>query len=278
MKVILAEALGMCFGVRDALAIVAGVARPAETTICGQLVHNPRVLEQLEMRGFHQVVEGARGGVPETPAVLVTAHGISDRARSRLTGAGKQIIDTTCPLVRRAHEAARRLEAEGFHVLLIGKRGHVEVQGIVEDLASCDVICAAAEVRTYPHSRLGILCQTTVNPATADEIIAHVQLHNPLAELRLVDTICEPTRRRQRAMQALVQAVEAVVVVGGSNSNNTAQLAAFCREHDKPVLQVQAADELDRAWLAPFRTVGLTAGTSTLPETIDEVHRALAAM
>jgi 4-hydroxy-3-methylbut-2-enyl diphosphate reductase len=242
------------------------------------LVHNPLVLERLDARGFRQAVEHDRAAPPETPAVLITAHGISDAARDRLLGAGKQIIDTTCPLVRRVHAAARHLAAAGFHVLVVGKQGHVEVLGIVEDLASCDVIGSPAEVRAYPHARLGIVCQTTASPELAQEICGHIQLHNPLAEIRLIDTICEPTRLRQWAMHALVRQVDAVVVVGGRNSNNTAQLATFCREHDKPVLQVQTATELDRAWLLPYGTVGLTAGTSTLPETVDQVHRALLAI
>src|SRR5207247_787258 len=105
--------------------------------------------------------------LPATPAVLVTAHGISDTARNRLLDAGKQIIDTTCPLVRRAHLAAQQLQAAGFHVLVIGKQEHVEVLGIVEDLTSYDVIGSAAAVRCYPYPRLGIVCQTTASPDLA---------------------------------------------------------------------------------------------------------------
>ena len=98
---------------------------------------------------------------------------------------------------------------------------------------------------------------------------------NPDAEIKFVDTVCLPTKEHQRAIDRLIDRVEAVVVVGGHHSNNTRELAARCRERGKPALHVQSAADLDAAWFKGFATVGLTAGTSTLPETIDEVHRAL---
>jgi len=275
MKVILADAFGMCFGVRDALRRAADVQRPDQTTIHGQLVHNEVVLHQLDIRGFRQTAEHERSGIPDSPAVLITAHGISDVRRQQLFSAGKQLIDTTCPLVRRVHEAAQQLAREGFHVLVLGKPGHVEVQGVVEDLPSFDVVGSADQVRTFPHARLGIVCQTTLPPHAAQELRRQIWRNNRHAEIRFVDTICDPTRRRQQAMLTLLARVEAVVVVGGHNSNNTLELVALCRRHDMPVLHVQDAAELDATWLAHYTVVGLTAGTSTLDSTIAEVHDAL---
>jgi 4-hydroxy-3-methylbut-2-en-1-yl diphosphate reductase len=207
--------------------------------------------------------------------VLVTAHGISDRERGRLEAEGKQLIDTTCPLVARVHQAARALQAEGYHVLVIGRRGHVEVEGIVGDLDDYQVIESSEEVTAYPHPRLGIVCQTTMTEARVERIRAAIVARNPHAEIMFIDTVCLPTKEHQRALERLLDRVEAVVVVGGRNSNNTRELAARCRERGKPALHVQSAGELDPAWFKGFATVGLTAGTSTLPETIEEVHRAL---
>ncbi|MBI3464126.1 MAG: 4-hydroxy-3-methylbut-2-enyl diphosphate reductase [Planctomycetes bacterium] len=277
MKVILAESLGMCFGVHDALRQAAEVESPRETTIYGELVHNEVVLHQLERRGFQQTAERDRHELPPTEAVLITAHGISDQSRLRLLDAGKQLIDTTCPLVRRVHEAARQLERDGYHVLILGKTGHVEVQGVVEDLRACDVIGSPGQVRAYPYARLGIVCQTTLPPHVADELCRQIEAANPQAEVRRVDTICEPTRRRQQAMRELLSQVQAVVVVGGRNSNNTLQLVSVCRQQEVPVLHVESAAGLDFDWLAQFETIGLTAGTSTLDETICEVRDAIAA-
>jgi 4-hydroxy-3-methylbut-2-en-1-yl diphosphate reductase len=279
MRVIRADVLGMCFGVRDSLAAVERIIEPAAITIHGELVHNAVVQEQLRTRGFRmQSEQGRKKSLPETTTVLITAHGISDRERNRLRSAGKELLDTTCPLVKRVHQAAAELRAEGYFVLVIGKRGHVEVLGIVEDLDHCDVIESPADVKVYSSSRLGIICQTTATERTVSSIRAAIAESNPHALIRFIDTVCLPTKEHQRALENLVDQVEAVVVVGGQSSNNTRQLVARCLERGKPALHVQSADDLDPLWFQPFTVVGLTAGTSTLHRTIEEVHRALLAL
>jgi 4-hydroxy-3-methylbut-2-enyl diphosphate reductase len=276
MRVIRADVMGLCFGVRDALEAIEEIAEPEAVTIHGELVHNEVVQARFAARGFATQGEAERRTtVPGTPAVLVTAHGISDRERRRLESAGKRLVDTTCPLVTRVHQAARTLQAHGYLVLVIGRRGHVEVEGIVEDLDDYDVIESVDEVIAYPSRRLGIVCQTTATQRHVEPIRAAIAARNPEAEVRFIDTVCLPTKEHQRALERLLDRVEAVVVVGGHNSNNTRELVACCRERGKPALHVQSAADLDAGWFKDFATVGLTAGTSTLPATIDEVHRAL---
>jgi len=276
MRVIRADVLGMCFGVRDSLEMIDGIEEPRAITIHGQLVHNEIVQAQLQSKGFAIADEATRkSSLPVTRAVLITAHGISDRERKRLELAGKQIVDTTCPLVKRVHLAARALQAEGYHVIVIGRRWHVEVEGVTDDLDHFDVLESVDEVTSYPYFRLGIVCQTTAAEAAVASIREAVAARNPGAEIKFIDTVCQPTKEHQRALERLLDRVDAVVVVGGCNSNNTRELVARCRERDKPALHVQSASDIDPAWLKGFATVGLTAGTSTLAETIDEVHRAL---
>lgn len=272
MKIIRATEMGMCFGVRDALQIVNEVPNPTQVTIHGELVHNPRVIHQLGLAGFVQASEVNRDEAAETPVVLITAHGVSDKERARLNSSGKQLIDTTCPLVRRAHDAAMKLAAEGRHVLLIGKSGHVEVQGIVEDLDSYDVVPNVDAVKRYDSKRIGIVCQTTMPSHLLDQIRNEIAAQNSEADIRFVDTVCHPTKRRQAAMQDLVKQVDAVVVVGGRNSNNTRRLAELCQEHNVPAVHITCAEELDAVWFDGFEIIGLTAGTSTLDSTIDAVH------
>ena len=277
MNVVRAEEMGMCFGVRDALKLTEAVRRPDDVTIHGELVHNGEVLSRLSARGFAMSDEAGRGGVPGTPLVLITAHGVSDAERARLAAAGKGLIDSTCPLVVRAHEAARRLRDAGYFVVVIGRKGHVEVRGIVEDLdpAGHAVVESPGEVAAYPFARVGIVCQTTSAPAHVAEVRAAVEAANPEAEVRFIDTVCLPTKERQRSLERLTGRVDAVVVVGGRNSNNTKELAALCRSRGTPAFHVESAADLDPDWFRDFQTVGLTAGTSTLDETIDAVHRAL---
>jgi 4-hydroxy-3-methylbut-2-enyl diphosphate reductase len=265
----------MCFGVRDALAVIQAIDRPDEVTIHGELVHNEAVLLQLGARGYRMTGESERDGLPATPAVLVTAHGISDRERGRLQRAGKRLIDTTCPLVTQVHRAAQSLQRQGMFVLVVGRRDHVEVRGIVEDLSAHEVVECETEVRPYAQTRIGVVCQTTTSPATVAAVRRAVVDRNPQAEVRFLDTTCSPTRANQRALADMLPQVDAVVVIGGRNSNNTRELAANCRSARKPVHHVQSADELQSGWFAGCRDVGIAAGTSTLDTTVDAVEARL---
>ncbi len=278
MNVIVADVRGMCFGVRDALGVIESIDRPEAVTIHGELVHNEAVLARLHSRGFHMAQEENRRELPVTATVLITAHGISNAERRGLEKAGKKLVDTTCPLVARAHDAGQKLERAGFHVLVIGRRGHVEVEGIVGDLDHFDVLQTPEEVKTYPSRRLGIMCQTTTPVRLVEAIRAAVARRNPDADIRFVDTVCHPTKEHQQSLERLLEQVQAVVVVGGRNSNNTRELVARCLERGVPAYHVQAAADLSAEWFAGLETVGLTAGTSTLEETIAEVHAALVHM
>jgi 4-hydroxy-3-methylbut-2-enyl diphosphate reductase len=278
MQVLLADALGFCFGVRDALAAVGRAEHPESVTIHGELVHNEAVIGRLHSLGFQHLPEARRDLLPDTPLVMITAHGVSDRERMRLQSAGKQLIDTTCPLVQKVHRAAQMLAEEGRHVVIIGRPGHVEVRGIQEDLPSSDVVEGVAAVCTYPSDMLGIVCQSTTPPRLAAAVNAAIRTANPHADIRYIDTICQPTRDRQDAVVRLLPHVDCVVVVGGKNSNNTRELAALCQDRGVPAHHVQAAADLDPNWFGGCRIVGLTAGTSTLDETIQQVQQALEEM
>lgn len=276
MRVIRATEMGMCFGVKDALQAAAAVSDPGQVTIHGELVHNPDVIRRLADAGFQQSSEDGRQTGVSTPMVLITAHGVSVAERDRLAATTTAQIDTTCPLVRRAHDAAQQLQAEGRHIVLVGTPGHVEVRGIVGDLDSHDIVAEASEVRCYGRRRLGIVSQTTMPTDVVARVSARVRELNPRSDIRAIDTVCEPTKLRQRALGDLMDQVDAVVVVGGRNSNNTRRLMRRCLERYTPAVQVEGADDLDAAWFDGVETVGLTAGTSTLDEAIDEVHEALA--
>ncbi len=275
MRVIRAAAMGMCFGVRDALAAMEQIADPSGVTVHGELVHNEEVLRRLHDRGFAMNPEAGRRSLPVTERVVITAHGVSERERQHLTDAGKGLIDTTCPLVRRVHAAAQALQREGYFLLVVGRPDHVEVQGIVGDLDRYTVVPSASEARCYDEGRLGVVCQSTTPPEEAGRVLAAIRAANPGASIKYVDTICRPTKERQDAARDLIGRVEALVVVGGRHSNNTRQLARLAEAGGVPVAHVQTAADLDPAWLSQFDVVGLTAGTSTLESTIDEVEAAL---
>jgi 4-hydroxy-3-methylbut-2-enyl diphosphate reductase len=252
MEVIRAEAMGMCFGVRDALKLAGRVAEPDGVTIYGELVHNEEVTSDLARRGFRSTPESARGAIPESPTVLITAHGISHRERDRLATAGTRLLDTTCPLVRHVHEAAVGLARAGYFVVVLGRRGHVEVEGITGDLDRFAVVQGVDDVEAYPGPRLGVVCQSTTPPDDARRLLEAIEAKNPGKDVRFVDTICRPTRDRQEAVNDLIGRVDALVVVGGSNSNNTRQLARLAESRGLPVVRVQSAADLDPAWFTPY--------------------------
>ncbi len=275
MKVIPASSLGMCFGVRDAIRAAERVTEPSAVTILGELVHNPEVRRELARRGFRQAPEGDDAGLPDTPAVMVTAHGISDRRRAGLAASGRTLIDTTCPLVRHVHDSAQTLQGEGRFVIVIGRPGHVEVRGITEDLGRFAVVDSPEAVRAWGEPRLGIVCQSTTPPQMAEELRAAIAAANPASDIAFLDTICRPTRDRQAAVLELLPHIEVLVVVGGANSNNSLQLALLARSRGVPAVLVDGAAGLDLAALRGYRVAGLTAGTSTMDRTIREVHVAL---
>jgi 4-hydroxy-3-methylbut-2-enyl diphosphate reductase len=182
------------------------------------------------------------------------------------------LIDTTCPLVARVHRAAQELFQSGAFIVVIGRPDHVEVEGIIGDLESFAVVSCVADVAAYPVQRIGVVCQTTFPDDEAATIRRQIALCNPKAEIEWVDTICQPTKDRQQALTELLDQVQVVVVVGGRRSHNTRRLVDACRQRGLPAFHVEHSGELDPAWFAGFETVGLTAGTSTLPETIQQVH------
>ncbi|HET6426658.1 MAG TPA: 4-hydroxy-3-methylbut-2-enyl diphosphate reductase, partial [Planctomycetaceae bacterium] len=225
----------------------------------------------LEQRGFLNCSETERTIPAAATQVMITAHGVSDHVRLKLASTGLTVIDTTCPLVRRVHAAAQRLASEGRHVIVIGQPGHVEVRGITEDLSSYSVWPDAATVQTLAVNRLGAIAQSTTRPDVAADVLAEVRRRNAHAEIVWIDTICQPTRDRQEALEELLAVVTVLVVVGGLRSNNSRALQQRALDHGRRAYLIQTAEELHPDWFEPDDIVGLTAGTSTPDDIIDAV-------
>src|SRR5438105_7754823 len=273
MKVITAEHFGICFGVRDAIAQAQALAREAPLTILGELVHNPIVREQLRAQGVH---EEPSDRAPQTSRVMFTAHGASDKRREALSKSGLVVADGTCPLVRYAHEQLKRLVRASYFPVVIGLADHIEVRGLVGDFVEACVINEATDIRKLPpRRRYGIVSQTTQPIDRVRALVAEIARLHPNAKIRFVDTVCKPTKDRQLALKKLIAAVEVVVVVGGRQSNNTRQLVQTCRAAGKRPLHIERPEELQPEWFRGVAIVGLTGGTSTLPETVEAVRQQL---
>lgn len=273
MLVIQAQAMGMCFGVEDAISTAHSLNNPQDVTILGEIVHNRRVQQDLLNLGFASQNEDDRRELPASPAVLVTAHGISDSYRSRLKG--KQIIDTTCPLVTRVHKTARRYHEMGYRLVLVGKPGHVEVLGITEDYPDAQVVASLESVPAGLGEKLAVLAQTTTPSDLFEAVFRRVVELHPGSTVEKLDTVCRPTKQRQQAIGALLKRVQALVVVGGAHSNNTLRLCEQAEKLGLPNVRVEDPAELNSEWFRGLSVVGLSAGTSTPADAITAVYRRL---
>jgi 4-hydroxy-3-methylbut-2-enyl diphosphate reductase len=270
VRIIRAVHLGMCFGVRDAILLALEGSRRQPLTILGELVHNESVVSDLRARGigFEEKADAVR-----TPAVMITAHGASEKALERARSHGLEVFQATCPLVHYAHRAVQQLVREGFHPVIVGQRGHVEVRGLTEDLAEFDVVLTEEDVRLLAdRPRFGVASQTTQPVDKVLRLVESIRRRFPCSEVRHIDTVCQPTKQRQISALDLARESDVVVVVGGAHSNNTRELAATCRRHCSRVHHVQGAEDLRAEWFEGAATVGITAGTSTPDDIIDAVE------
>ena len=267
MKILRASHLGMCFGVRDAIGLALAQTEPS--TILGELVHNETILNDLRSRGIRS--EQQLDAVV-TPTVMITAHGASERAISSIRARGLKVLEATCPLVRFAHQAILKLAQEGFHPVIIGDPQHVEVRGLTGDLDTFDVVLTEADIaRLSEHVRFGIAAQTTQPIDKVRKLVDLIRERFPRSRVRFIDTVCQPTKQRQTAAIEMSLHSDVVVVIGGVNSNNTRELVATCVKFCPSVYHIQTAADLRREWFTNAKTVGLTAGTSTLDEMIERV-------
>jgi 4-hydroxy-3-methylbut-2-enyl diphosphate reductase len=273
MKIIRAEHLGMCFGVRDAIALAVETAGREPLTILGDLVHNETVLAELRAGGIR--IEQQPAAV-KTQTVMVTAHGASERAINETRQRGLNVLEATCPLVHVAHRALAKLVREGFHPVVIGRRGHVEVRGMTEDLDGFDVVLDENDAANLcARDKFGIISQTTQPIEKVRRLVQLIREKFPKSEVRFIDTVCRPTKQRQSAAVELAQKCGVVVVIGGAHSNNTHELVKTCSQFCPRVHHVQTADDLRAEWFRADDVVGITAGTSTPDAVIDAIEQRL---
>jgi len=276
MNIIRAEHLGMCFGVKDAIALAQEAAKHSPLTILGDLVHNETVLAELRAQGIR--IEQQPAAV-NTRTVMVTAHGASERAIHEARGRGLQVIEATCPLVQVAHRSLAKLVREGYHPVIIGKRDHVEVRGLTGDLDAFDVVLGEEDVAGLrERSRFGVVAQTTQPVEKVRLLVKLMRERFPRSEVCLIDTVCQPTKQRQNAAIELAQKCDVVIVIGGAQSNNTRELVKTCSRFCSRVHHVQTLEDLHREWLCADDIVGITAGTSTPDSVIVAVENAISCL
>lgn len=273
MEIILAKSAGFCFGVKRATQMAFDASSKYDQIhSLGPLIHSPQVVEQLEQQGVKVCKE-----VAEIPggAVVVRSHGITSAEMQEIETQQLEIVDATCPFVKKAQDFAKQLSEQGYLLVLVGEADHPEVQGIFSYAkGKAVVITNAEEVQSLPNnSKIGIIAQTTQPFENLQEIVS-VCL-SKAKELRVYNTICDATTLRQREARQIAAEVDLMLVVGGFNSANTTRLARLCREQQPCTYHIEIASQLEDEWFVGKERVGITAGASTPAWIIEEVIKRL---
>ncbi|HYK03775.1 MAG TPA: 4-hydroxy-3-methylbut-2-enyl diphosphate reductase [Thermoanaerobaculia bacterium] len=269
---------GFCSGVRIAdLKVRRFAARGGRAALLGQLVHNERVVEEMEKLGMRTVGDLA---AVEEPVIVFSAHGVPPSMHARAGAAGLQVLDTTCKFVYDLHRESQDALADGYHLVFIGDPKHREVIGYTHDLdpAAYHIVATVEEAAAADWSRyakIKVFYQTTLNAEEFEEVVQTIERRAAVVER--ADTICYATKQNQDAARVLAHdpEVDLIVVIGGTKSANTKHLWEICRE-SKPSYLVQGADDLDAEWFRNAKVVGVTAGASTPDHVIDEVEARIA--
>ena len=278
MKIKRAEKYGFCSGVRIAdLKVKRFAAAGGRGAILGQVVHNERVVEEMERLGVRTVED--LNSVAE-PTIVFSAHGVPPSFHTQAKSTGLQVLDTTCKFVYDIHRESHDALEAGDHLVFIGDPKHREVIGYTNDLdpSRYHIVLTVEQAKAIDWSqypKVKVFYQTTLNAEEFEDVVRLIESRT--ARVDRADTICYATKQNQDAARVLANdpEVDLIVVIGGKKSANTKHLWEICREM-KPAYLVQGAEDLDAKWFNQARVVGVTAGASTPDYVIDEVEARIA--
>ncbi len=297
MEIKVAKHAGFCFGVKKAIEIAEEVAKNNDKTyVYGQLVHNEKVISDLEKKGI--IFVDNINDVPQNAVTVLRAHGEPGTTyqilEKKLITKGKNLNDATCPLVTLVHNVAIKLKSNGYEVILFGKRNHPEAIGTSYHLKGNDTFIVEEPeqyrvvfdyITENKFEKVAIVSQTTMSVYGYQKLIENINsllgnekfeeislsLRNLDKKYGFVDTICNPTKQRQSDTDELARESEIVIVIGGKNSSNSKELYAKCREFGVESYFIQSQEQLQKEWFSGKEKIGVTAGASTPDYLIDEV-------
>ncbi|MBD9157892.1 MAG: 4-hydroxy-3-methylbut-2-enyl diphosphate reductase [Lachnospiraceae bacterium] len=277
MEVRLAKTAGFCFGVRRAVDTVYEQVEQAEGPIYtyGPIVHNEIVVQELEEKGVKVLNSEEELKSLTRGTVIIRAHGVGEKVYELLKQQGVNLVDATCPFVKKIHRIARKEEANGRHILIIGNAKHPEVEGIrgwCEKPAYVVESLEEAENFALPMGeKLCIVSQTTFNYNKFEDIVEIISKKG--YDIIVLNTICSATEERQTEAREIASDVDAMIVIGGSHSSNTQKLFEICKKECENTYYIQSLDDLDLKTSQSIRCVGITAGASTPNKIIEEVQK-----
>ena len=275
IKIILADSAGVCFGVENAVSTAEKeLLKNKKVYSYGPLIHNPQSIEKLEENGLEVInkIENKHG------KIIIRAHGITIEEESKLGETGSELIDMTCPIVKRLQFAIKALTEDGYHVIIVGDENHPEIIGAKSyGKNNISIIKSVSEVGdlSKKFNRLGVVAQTTIPVENFWRVVDRLKTIDEL-DLKVIDTLCDDIHNKQVEAKEIAKDVDVMIIIGGKNSSNTKEIAKICKKVNPLTYQVETYDQL-RQLKIDFKNkiVGISAGASTPPwiikETIDEL-------
>lgn len=259
MKVLLAKEAGFCFGVKRAAEMITQSINDGEKiNTYGPLIHNPEFTKFLEKKGVFIV--NSLGDI-KAKKVVIRSHGITKEEERKIRNKKVKIINATCPFVKKVQKQAEIFEKQGYKILILGEKSHPEVIGINGYAPSSIVIKDISDIPEFEaKEKIGLISQTTQNLKLFNKIVEF--LKKKYKNLEIINTICDATKKRQKAAGQLARKVDIMVVIGGRNSSNTTRLKEICEKITK-TYHIEKDSELKKEWFLKVKSVGITAGAST---------------
>ena len=278
MKLVVAKEIGYCYGVDDAIEDVVNASKNLDKGhkmyTYGPLIHNVEAIGELKEKYNISSIEEATQ-IPDQSTLAIRAHGIAPKTLETFLAKDVQVIDATCPFVKKTHKIARRLVEEGYFVIILGKKKHPEVIGIAGHVETqCLVVEKEQDLEGFKRKRkIGIVFQSTIMIADFEHLIPKIL--NFSKEVKIHPTICDVTIKRQKEALEIANQVQYMVVIGGKNSSNTMKLVQLCRSQHVCTVQLEKASEVQYLDFKGIEAIGVTTGTSTPQKTIDEILEAI---
>ena len=270
-KLKIAKHAGFCFGVKRAVEMVERELEKGRKVYClGELIHNSQVIARMKQKGM--VIVDAPEEIPSGSLFVIRSHGISPKLVEEISHRGAQILDATCPFVRKAQLVAKNFIEAGYETLICGDPNHAEVIGIrawTDDRAK--VVNSKEEAEKIQTTKpVGILSQTTQKVSLLQDV-ASVMIEKAKG-IVVENTICLDSSTKQKEVSELAREVEVMIVVGGINSSNTTKLVQISGAQNIPTHHIETSDELQSDWFRTAESIGIAAGASTAQFLIDEVE------
>lgn len=271
MEIIVAKMAGFCFGVKRAIDIAFQIANEKRKGVytLGPIIHNPQVVEMLKEKGIIPIEDIK--AKKDISALIIRTHGIPLHLSKEISSMGCEIIDATCPFVKKAQYYAKLLMEEGYQVVILGEKNHPEVKGLMS-YANDDVIVVDSKTPLPKlKSRAGIVVQTTQSLEALKKVLSDAL--EQANEIKVYNTICNSTALRLKETEKMARKVDVMLVVGGKNSANTTQLTRLCKSLSVPTHHIETSSEIKRKWSKNAKKLGITAGASTPEWIIKEVEK-----